>query len=198
MAKVFAFLGAAAGVLGVGLMCAAVLHAQAQQPQTWPAVDSKPAAGAKAAVARSFGYYIEFRVAQIGTYGHSYVAYGRLNARGEPAEFHYADRHPVGNYFLMMVGHVVPVAANKKWDPEVLTLPIATSFRRNLSAAEYKKLLEAIRRARASEQYWNVVSNNCNHFVAELAQAIGMRVPAGLQVSYLFIPALRDLNQRSP
>ena len=32
-------------------------------------------------------YYIEFRVARIGTYGHSYVAYGRLNARASPPNF---------------------------------------------------------------------------------------------------------------
>ena len=68
-------------------------------------------------------YYIEFRVARIGAYGHSYVAYGRLNANGQPAEHRYADLHPTGNYALIAIGHVLPVPANTKWDPEVLTLP---------------------------------------------------------------------------
>ena len=85
------------------------------------------------------------------------------------------------------------------WDqhgPGVLQLPVASSFRRKLSSAEYNKLLTAVRRARANKQpYWNVFTNNCNHFVGELAQALGMRLPSDFQVSYTFIPALRDLNQ---
>ena len=33
-------------------------------------------------------YYIEFRVAEIGAYGHSYVMYGRLGGNGQPADRH--------------------------------------------------------------------------------------------------------------
>ena len=143
-------------------------------------------------------YYIEFRVARIGAYGHSYVAYGRLNASGQPAEFRYTDLHPTGNYALMAIGHLVPVPANTKWDPEVLTLPVASSYRRKLTATQYAKLLAAIQRANANKQpYWNAVSNNCNHYVGELARAVGLRTPMNFQVSYAFIPALRDLNESS-
>ena len=145
-----------------------------------------PAAGA---------YYIEFRVAKISAYGHSYVVYGRLNAREQPAEFHYADLHPIGNYALMALGHLVPVPATTKWDPDVEKLPIYSSWRHKLTAAEYAKLLAAVQRSRANANpTWNAVGNNCNHFVADLAKAIGLRTPSDFQVSYTFIPALRDLN----
>jgi hypothetical protein len=77
-----------------------------------------------------------------------------------------------------------------------LKLPIATSYRRKLNAVEYQKLLAAVRQAKANKQpYWNALSNNCNHFVAELARAIGMRAPTDFQVSYAFIPSLRELNE---
>jgi hypothetical protein len=143
-------------------------------------------------------YYIEFRAAQIGTYGHSYVAYGRLNGRGQPADAHYADLHPMGNYAIMAIGHILPVPANTTWDPDVLKLPVSSSYRRKLSAAEYRKLLAAVRVAKANKQpYWNAISNNCNHFVAQLAQAIGMKTPSDLVFSYAFVPALRDLNEGS-
>jgi hypothetical protein len=198
MAKAFGVLTAVAVGLGASAMCLAATKAEAQEPQTATAVASTPAPAAKPAPARSGGYYIEFRSGQIGTYGHSYVVYGRLNARGEPADRHYADRYPVGGYLAMAVGHVMPVPANKEWDPGVLTLPIVSSFRRKLNEAQYRKLVAAVKRARASKQYWNAIANNCNHFIAELAVAIGMNVPAGLQVSYTFIPALRDANQRTP
>jgi hypothetical protein len=141
-------------------------------------------------------YYIDFRVAQIGVYGHSYVAYGRLNVRGTPADAHYADLHPMGNYLVMAVGHVLPVPANTVWDPDVLKLPVASSYMRPLNAAQYAKLQLALRQAQAHRQpYWNAVTNNCNHFVGELAQAVGLRVPPDFQVSYLFVPALRRMNE---
>ena len=142
-------------------------------------------------------YFVEFRVATIGTYGHSYVAFGKLNGRGQPVEIRYTDHHPRGNYALMALGHVLPVPANTKWDPEVLTLSVASSFRRKITAAQYKSLLAAIHRLQVNKQpYWNVVTNNCNHYVGELARSIGMRTPTNFQVSYAFIPALRDLNER--
>ena len=140
-------------------------------------------------------YYIEFRVAQIGAYGHSYVAYGRLNAQGRPAEFRYADLHPIGNYALMALGHLVPVPATTKWDPDDEKQPVSASWQRKLTAAEYNKLLAAVQRSRVNANpTWNAVANNCNHYVADLAKAIGLRAPSDFQVSYTFIPALRDLN----
>jgi len=43
--------------------------------------------------------------------------------------------------------------------------------------------------------YWNAVTNNCNHFIGELAQAVGLKVPGQFQVSYAFVPALKELNE---
>lgn len=141
------------------------------------------------------GYYIEFRAARIGTYGHTYVVYGKLNARGEPADFHYTDRHPVGNYGLMAIGHVLPVPANTKWDPEVLQLPISSSYRHRLSLSQYQNLLQAIRRAQAEKApTWNAIGNNCNHYAAGLARAAGLKAPDNLQLSYDFVPTLRAMN----
>lgn len=144
-------------------------------------------------------YYIEFRVAQIGTYGHSYVAYGRLNARGQPAETQYADLHPTGSYVAMALGHLVPVPANTVWDPDVLKLPVSSSYRRKLNAAEYGRLQAAIKGFRANKQpYWNAVTYNCNNFVADVAQAIGLKTPSTLLASYIFIPTLKKMNEGQP
>ena len=186
----------AAATIAMCLMAAAVSTASVTPVS---AQDTSPAAHAQPTTSSSATpYYIEFRVATIGAYGHSYVKYGRLGAGGQPADARYTDLHPVGNYALMAVGHLVPVPANTKWDPEVLTLPVASSYRRKLTAAQYKKLLAAIQNSRAKQQpYWNAVSNNCNHYVGELARAIGLKTPGTFQVSYAFIPALRDLNEPS-
>jgi hypothetical protein len=136
------------------------------------------------------GYYVEFRVASIGTYGHSYAVYGPT--RGRPS---YADSHPMGGYAVMALGHVFPVPANTEWNPEVLSLPVASRYRRSLNATQYKKLLATVRALRAKGGYWNAITNNCNHFIGELAAAVGLRVPGSFQVSYSFVPALRALNE---
>ena len=188
---------AAAWALAGCVMVASGAAAQAQTSA--PANVSRPApmlSEARPSTSSLRSHYIEFRVAEIGTYGHSYVAYGRLDARGKPADAHYADLHPMGNYLIMAVGHLLPVPANTEWDPDVLKLPIASSYFRPLNAADYAKLQTALRRARENKQpYWNAVTNNCNHFVAELARAIGLRTPNDFQLSYAFVPALRQLNE---
>jgi len=187
----------AACILSLGFLWMPASAAAPQDAQPVPVGDSEHGADARTAAASPTGYYIEFRAARIGLYGHSYVAYGRLNARGQPAESHYVDLHPMGNYAVMAIGHLVPVPANTDWDPDVLKLPVASSYRRNLSAAEYQKLLAAVQRARTNKKpTWDAVTNNCNHFVAQLATAVGLRTPNDFQFSYSFIPALRELNDR--
>ncbi len=155
-----------------------------------PTVEARPAEEwAQKLPAR--GYYVEFRVAQIGLYGHSYAMYGTSGGRRN-----YSDLHPVGGYAVMALGHVLPVPANTEWDPDVLKLPVAARYRLKLDEAQYRRLLAAVRSLKANkEPYWNAVSNNCNHFIGTLAQAVGLRVPGQFQVSYTFVPALRALNE---
>jgi hypothetical protein len=159
-----------------------------------PARPAKPVRPAPAAG----GYYIEFRAARIGFYGHSYVAYGRLDRQGNAETTTYADLHPVGNYAVMAVGHFVPVPANTEWDPEVLDLPIAHKYRVKLNDTQYNNLLAAVKRANEeTSPYWNAVSNNCNHYVGKLAEAVGLRVPMAFHLSMGFIPDLQEMNEAS-
>jgi hypothetical protein len=144
---------------------------------------------AQAAKENAGGYFVEFRVAEIGAYGHSYVAYGT------GSRVKYADLHPMGNYAIMALGHVLPVPANTEWDAGVLALPISSRFRVSLTAQQYARLVAAVARAKANKTpYWNAITNNCNHFIGQLAEAIGLKVPASFQVSYSFVPALKSLN----
>jgi hypothetical protein len=181
----------------VGLLFLAVvalmlppMSAFAQQDAI-PAKQSSESERTSAKLKSAGGYYVEFRVAQIGTYGHSYVVYGAPGGRAN-----YADLHPMGGYVVMALGHVLPVPANTEWDPEVLKLPVSARYRRSLDAQQYQRLIRAVHSAKLNKQpYWNAVTNNCNHFIGELAQAIGLRVPGQFQVSYSFVPALRELNE---
>jgi len=180
-------------MLAVGLM---LTSASAQTSNTEHAAPSLPAAKpAKPAAKSSSGYFIEFRAARIGIYGHSYVAYGRLDRFGNPETTTYADRHPMGNYAIMALGHFVPVPANTEWDPEVLDLPIGHKYRVKLNDSQYNNLLAAVKRANANTSYWNAVTSNCNHYVGQLAEAVGLRVPMAFHMSMGFIPDLQEMNE---
>jgi hypothetical protein len=189
-------IAAIAVLAGSLLWTQAMAQSSGPQPSVSPAKTSKPSLrpGPNSGL-----YFIEFRAARIGLYGHSYVAYGRLDARGNPAKTDYADLHPMGGYGVMALGHFVPVPGNTEWDPEVLTLPVAYKYRVNLDDTQFKNLQVALQGATAKKlTYWNAVSNNCNHFVGELAQAVGLRVPAQFHLSYGFIPDLQEINQSNP
>ena len=181
IAAVLAFL------LGIGLST----PIQAQDTTGSRSAEKSATGQAHSPTTAGGGYYIEFRVAQIGAYGHSYVAYGNVGGRQN-----FADLHPMGNYAVMALGHVLPVPANTQWDPDVLKLPVTSRYRRNLNGEQYRKLLAALSAAKANKSpYWNAVTNNCNHFIGELAQAVGLKVPGQFQVSYAFVPALKELNE---
>jgi hypothetical protein len=181
-ARLAAILALAGGLLlplGLG---AAWSQSAPVQEATEAASAAKPANGG--------GYFIEFRVGQIGTYGHSYAVYGVQGGRQN-----YADLHPMGGYAGMAVGHVLPVPANTTWNPEVLKLPVTARYRKALNGDQYRRLLTAVKTAKASARYWNAVTHNCNHFIGQLAEAVGLKVPGQFQVSYSFVPALKELNE---
>jgi hypothetical protein len=161
--------------------------------------DQEPCSGEAAAAAcpesEAFAFYVEFRVAQNGVYGHSYLAFGRLSGSGWPATVEYADVHPIGGFTNMVLGHFIPIPAETLPEEETLRRNVTSAYRRTLSAHEYEKLTAAIARARAACRWWNVFAYNCNDFVAEMARAIGLRTPRTIARPYEFIPALRELNE---
>jgi hypothetical protein len=173
---------ALAMAIGVLPLVPTSLRAQTDTPQP---------AQPQAHQAQAGGYYVEFRAGQIGTYGHSYAVYG--TAGGRP---NYADLHPMGGYAVMALGHVLPVPGNTQWDPDVLKLPVTARYRRNLNAEQYRKLVAVVNAAKANKSpIWNAVTYNCNHYIGEMAQAVGLKVPGQFQVSYAFVPALKELNE---
>ena len=170
--------------------------AQASDPAATGAA-AKAAKPAPSSAKSAGNYFIEFRAAMIGGYGHSYVAYGSLDRRGNPEGTSYADLHPMGNYAVMALGHFMPVPANTEWDPEVLTLPVSYKYRVKLNDSQYKNLLAALERAKKNPRHWNAVGYNCNHFVGELAEAVGLRVPGRFNMSTAFVPELQEINTGS-
>jgi hypothetical protein len=177
------------------LLVAAILTACSFAAPSVGAVSICAAEQPKATQANQLPYYVEFRVAVDGVYGHSHIAYGHLNALGQPATTSYADIHPTGSVPSMVLGHFIPMEAATTPEKETLGFKIASRFRRPLTAAEYHKLKSVIARIRANGHAWSVLAYNCNDFVAEVARGIGMQAPATLLPCYDFIPKLQAMNE---
>jgi hypothetical protein len=143
----------------------------------------------------SAGYFVEFRAAEIGVYGHSYIAYGRLNRRGQPTGVHYADFHPEGGFSGSALGHVVPVASSFEPEPQTLTLPLNAVYRRNLSAAQHAHLLAAIAAAKEAHRVWSAEFYNCIHFIVDMAHAVDLKAPPVTQLSAPTVKLIRSMNE---
>lgn len=145
--------------------------------------------------AKEYPYYVEFRVAVDGVYGHSYIAYGRLEPSGRPATVNYADIHPTGDFPSMVLGHFRPMEAATVPEKDTLGYKIASRFRQPLTAAEYRSLKLVIINIRAAHHLWSVLAYNCNDFVADVARGMGMQTPTTLSLPYGFIPTLEAINE---
>jgi hypothetical protein len=177
-------------VLGCGL-----LTAQAQDQSTPSPATAKQKAAPKAAASEAAGYYVDFRVIDGFLYGHTHIAYGRLNARGQPINVSYAGYEPDGGMIGLAIGHVAAVSGSIKTSKESVNFAIVDSYRRRLTEKQYKSLLAAVENAKKHPYLWNVVLHNCNDFMADMAHAVGLKAPPNMVFPYAYISAMRSLNQ---
>lgn len=144
-----------------------------------------------------YPYYVEFRTAVDGVYGHSYIAYGRLDTLGKPATAAYADIHPIGGFASMVLGHFSAMAASTNPEQDTLGHDLASRFRLRLTAAEYGRLRSVIARIRAAHHSWSILAYNCNDFVADVARGMGLKTPTTLSSPYAFTPMLQSVNNQA-
>jgi hypothetical protein len=188
------------------LVAAAGYHsAWAQDADVHPSASTqerpKPAAhasNARASVPNArgepAGYYVEFRAIDGFIYGHTVIAYGRLNARGQPIEEHYAGFEPDGGSIGAAFGHVMPVSGSIKTSRESVNFAIVDSYRRRLTPQQYRSLLGAVAAAKKHTYVWNAVLHNCNDFMADMAHAVGLKAPPNVVIPYAYIGVMRSLN----
>lgn len=145
-----------------------------------------------AAAAASEHYFVEFRAIEDPLYGHSYIAYGRLDGSGGHAATQYADFYPKD----APTGNALVYSGPAKTHPtrDMLRRKVVSVSRHTLSAQQFRRLTAAIAHARASHATWSMLGYNCNAFVADAAKAIGLQAPGPTMPAIDFIASLRDMN----
>ena len=140
-------------------------------------------------------YFIEFRARSAHSYGHTFLVHGRSGQRitaKDVVGLHPASESPVP----WMIGHLVPVVSETgASDGDFEDEYVIARYRIGLTVAEYKKTLATMRRMQASSPVWHAVLYNCNRFVGDIAQTMGLQAPGNsLLMPKEYISTLKQLN----
>jgi len=143
-------------------------------------------------------YYMEMRLRHTPPLpvGHVYIAYGRLGPNGEPVDEKLVMLAPVGGYGGATIAAAVPMpGVLKPYGDDCKLRPIA-SYRRSLSAVKYEKLLLEIQRQIAKKPSYALFAYNCNHFMSDVAESVGVLPPKNLYVPSLqYFYDMMDRNE---
>jgi len=161
--------------------------------------ESAPGTAAPVARSRLAGrYFVDFRSRTAASYGHAFIWYGRLNEHGRVGKVEVAGLHPATDSVVpYILGHIIPVPAEtgKSYgdlDEQYLT----ASYRVYLNEADAKRVFAYIENKERHSVVWHAGLYNCTAFLADVAQYMGLRAPAGSTWMYPenMVNALRKIN----
>lgn len=124
--------------------------------------------------------------------GHSFIVYGRLDAYGRAVEADVAGLYTKEQFYP--IGLFIPLRGFVGAEKEDWTVKSAVVYRRYLTLRQLSELKAAIWRVRASKPAWHLLFLNCNDFVGEMANAIGLRRPPSLILPVIYVSMLRAMN----
>lgn len=155
-------------------------------------------AGASAAAAPAVNgrYVVEFRARSGGFFGHTYIAYGRVDNRGRLRDPRYAGFYPSGALTDTPFLAVLAAPGRVSLKPRDRNVRSDLVYRREISPQTYARLSSEIRNLRRERPLWHLTLYNCNSFAGDVAQWMGLRVPPTLQLPRNFVRGLYDLNRR--
>jgi len=152
-----------------------------------------------AATSGSGQYYVEFRSRQAWDYGHTFVVFGRVGET--PGKNNVAGLSPKGDDPQMWVmGHYVPVPADTGWtDGDLEDKYITSRYRVLINKEQYDRVVAHIRELQARSHFWSVELYNCNAFVADIANFMGLKVPSSSWIyPKVFVSNMRKINTGHP
>jgi hypothetical protein len=98
------------------------------------------------------------------------------------------------------MGHYVPVPSDTGWtDGDLEDRYITSRYRVLVSKEQYDRTVAFIRQLQAKSTTWSVELYNCNASVADIANFMGLRVPASSWIyPKVFVSNMRKINTGHP
>ena len=140
-------------------------------------------------------YFVEFRARSAHSYGHTFLVHGKAGQKitaKDVVGLHPASESPVP----WMIGHLVPVVSETgASDGDFEDEYVIARYRIGLTEAEYKKTLATMRKMQSDHPVWHAVLYNCNRFVGDVAETMGLKAPSNsLLMPKDFINTLKEMN----
>lgn len=154
--------------------------------------------GARSARTTQSGRYaIEFRSRYALSYGHTFIMYGRLNAKGQLVDRVVAGLHPKGDSPQpWMLGHLVPVPSETgPSDGDLEDEYVSARYRVEVSEPEFRRIVAYIKDKQARSPTWHAVFNNCSSWVADVGRYMGLQAPNSMLMPADFINTMRKMNE---
>jgi len=197
-----------AGVAGFTLLSSPL---RAEQMSVMPPSDRAPAAAEpavktdakgrrvserKAPAAKGMAYFVEFRSRYALSYGHTFMAYGRLTADGKIATQTITGFHPTGDDATWWsIGHVIWVPSEVvPSDGDLEEEYISARYRIDLTQPQYEDVVAFAKKLGRESPMWHAVLYNCSAFVGRIANYMGLQTPSSLDYPADFINGMRRMN----
>jgi len=139
-------------------------------------------------------YFVDFRARRGALFGHTFIVYGHLGAKGDLQGVEYAGNYPADGNLGLVVGSVVPVCTTIGPVQDDLKAPATIIYRRKLTRAQFVQLKAGVRHIRATQHYWHLMFFNCNDLAVEMTKRVGLRSPSPWLIPHAYVAALREMN----
>jgi hypothetical protein len=140
-------------------------------------------------------YFVEFRARSALSYGHTFLVHGRVGQKITAKDV--IGLHPATESSMpWMIGHLIPVVSETgASDGDFEEQYVIARYRVLLTEPEYKKTLAMMRGMQRNHPVWHAVLYNCNRFVGDVAQNMGLRSPGNsLLMPKEYINTLKAVN----
>ncbi len=140
-------------------------------------------------------YFVEFRARSAHSYGHTFLVHGRVGQKITKRDV--VGLHPASESSVpWMIGHLIPVVSETgASDGDYEDKYIIARYRVLLTEPEYKKTLAMMRGMQKNHPVWHAVLYNCNRFVGDIAQNMGLQSPGNsLLMPKEYINTLKSVN----
>ena len=133
-------------------------------------------------------YYMEMRLRHtpLLPVGHTYIAYGRMGEDGTLLNEKVVMLSPVGGYGGAALAAAVPIRGILKPVADDCRIKPHAAYRVSLTAVQFEKLLERIRKAQVKIPAYALFAYNCNHFASDIAASVGILPPKNI-----YLPAVQ-------
>jgi hypothetical protein len=144
-------------------------------------------------------YFVEFRSRYAKSYGHTFAVFGRVGQRITARDVAGLHPHDVGEESTnWVIGHFMPVPSETgASDGDTEEKYVSARYRVTMNKAQFDRVVAYIRHKQATSPTWSAELYNCNAFVADIAQFMGLKTPKSTLIyPKVFITNLRQINTR--